>query len=347
MNAIEPRGIFSHIAGLAAALRSNDQQAITAVAEGLKADYDRVVRIRGETGARVQEIEARQQRLEDQNVATKALQSSLEDVDFPDAIARFGQFLLQKGEWEGRQLVPAAWIAEATRSHIDNSPNEKIDWEQGYGYQFWRCRHNCYRGDGAFGQYCIVMPEQDAVLAITSGVPDMQAVLDLVWKHLLPAMGPQALQADADANAKLAARLGNLAIPPQAGNASARIAKKVSGSTYDFETNDQHIGDVALTFGDDGATLSIKQGRRRNVIRVGHGTWVEGTAHFIDMRSDKICASGAWKNPSTYVVALCYPETPFITTATFKFDGDQVEFTNRINVGFGPTAWPTLIGRRA
>ncbi len=89
VNAIEPRGIFSHIAGLAAALRSNDQQAITAVAEGLKADYDRVVRIRGETGARVQEIEARQQRLEDQNVATKALQSSLEDVDFPDAIARF------------------------------------------------------------------------------------------------------------------------------------------------------------------------------------------------------------------------------------------------------------------
>ena len=48
------------------------------------------------------------------------------------------------------------------------------DWDQGYGYQFWRCRHSAYRGDGAFGQYCIVMPEQDAVLAITSGVKDMQ-----------------------------------------------------------------------------------------------------------------------------------------------------------------------------
>lgn len=264
-----------------------------------------------------------------------------------DAIARFGQFLLQKGEWEGRQLVPAAWIAEATRSHIDNRPNEKVDWEQGYGYQFWRCRHNCYRGDGAFGQYCIVMPEQDAVLAITSGVPDMQAVLDLVWKHLLPAMGPSALPADADANAKLAAKLSSLAIPPQAGNASARIAKKVSGSTYKFAKNDQHIGDVTLTFGDDGATMNIKQGRRRSVIDVGHGAWVEGEVHFAEMRSNKVCASGAWKNPTTYVVALCFPETPFITTTTLKFDGDQVEFTNRINVGFGPTESPTLIGHRA
>ena len=52
--------------------------------------------------------------------------------------------------------------------------------------KFRLCRHNAYRGDGAFGQYCIVMPEQDVVIAITSGLYDMQIVLDQIWKHLLP-----------------------------------------------------------------------------------------------------------------------------------------------------------------
>ena len=103
-------------------------------------------------------------------------------------IARFGQLYLQKGKWNGKQLVPAAWVEAATARQTSNGSNPKSDWDQGYGYQFWRCRHGAYRGDGAFGQYCIVLPEQDAVIAITSGVKDMQAVLNLVWDKLLPAL---------------------------------------------------------------------------------------------------------------------------------------------------------------
>ena len=75
-------------------------------------------------------------------------------------IARFGQLYLQQGRWEGRQLVPAAWVAAATSTQADNSSRTEPDWAQGYGYQFWRCRHGAYRGDGAFGQFCLVMPEQ-------------------------------------------------------------------------------------------------------------------------------------------------------------------------------------------
>ena len=77
-------------------------------------------------------------------------------------IARFGQLYLQKGQWQGRQLIPAAWVAAATAKQVPNDPDENPDWEQGYGYQFWRCQPAAmYRGDGAFGQFCVVMPEQD------------------------------------------------------------------------------------------------------------------------------------------------------------------------------------------
>src|SRR5690606_33694302 len=87
-----------------------------------------------------------------------------------EAIARFGQLYLQKGVWEGKRLLPEAWVEDATAVQISNGDNAESDWTQGYGYQFWRCRHHAYRGDGVFGQYCIVMPEQDAVLAITGGM---------------------------------------------------------------------------------------------------------------------------------------------------------------------------------
>ena len=114
-------------------------------------------------------------------------------------IARFGQLYLQRGKWQGKQLVPAAWVEAATARQTSNGSNPQSDWDQGYGYQFWRCRHGAYRGDGAFGQFCVVLPEQDAVIAITSGVKDMQAVLNLVWDKLLPAMKPSSLPADDEA----------------------------------------------------------------------------------------------------------------------------------------------------
>lgn len=109
-----------------------------------------------------------------------------------ESLARFSQFLLQRGEWDGKQLVPAAWIDEATKKQVDNSVEVNPDWRQGYGYQFWRARNNAYRGDGAFGQYCLVFPDHDTTLVITSASPNMQAVMDIIWEHLLPALQGEA-----------------------------------------------------------------------------------------------------------------------------------------------------------
>ena len=103
-------------------------------------------------------------------------------------IARFGQLYLQKGQWQGKQLVPAAWVDAATSRQMSNGSSPTSDWEQGYGYQFWRCRHGFYRGDGAHGQFCIVMPQYDTVVAITSGTRDMASVMNLVWDRLVPAL---------------------------------------------------------------------------------------------------------------------------------------------------------------
>src|SRR2546423_590825 len=118
-------------------------------------------------------------------------------------IAKFGQLYLQKGRWNGKQLLSSEWVTMATAKQTSNGSNPKSDWNQGYGFQFWRARHNAYRGDGAFGQYCLMMPEQDAVVVITSGIKDMQAALNVIWDKLLPAMQSRALKSNAAARRQL------------------------------------------------------------------------------------------------------------------------------------------------
>jgi CubicO group peptidase (beta-lactamase class C family) len=117
-------------------------------------------------------------------------------------LAKMGQLLLQKGEWNGQQLIPAEWVAEMSKKQVESiNPGTRIeqaaergmtketsDWMQGYGYQMWRCRPGCFRADGARGQYIIVVPDKNAVIAITSNVEDLQGELNLVWNRILPVL---------------------------------------------------------------------------------------------------------------------------------------------------------------
>lgn len=114
-------------------------------------------------------------------------------------LAKLGQLLLQNGEWEGRQIVPAEWVKAMSSAQVPCVPagtnTDKLpemlkdaknsDWLQGYGYQMWRCRHNAFRADGAGGQYIIVIPDKNAVIVTTAQVRGMQNEINCIWKHFL------------------------------------------------------------------------------------------------------------------------------------------------------------------
>ena len=131
-------------------------------------------------------------------------------------VAKFGQLYLQKGQWQGKQLIPAAWVGQATAKQVPNekagSAAGKSDWSQGYGFQFWRCQHGAYRGDGKDGQFCIVLPEQDAVVAITAETGDMQREINVVWDYLLPALQAAALPEHPEELAKLKQTVAHLMV---------------------------------------------------------------------------------------------------------------------------------------
>lgn len=125
-------------------------------------------------------------------------------------IAKFGQLYLQQGQWNGKQLVPKSWIIQATSKQVSNGSNPESDWEQGYGFQFWRCRHEAYRGDGKDGQFCIVIPEHDAVIVMTANSRNLGDQLNLVWKHLLPAFQEDAIPEDQHEQERLKQKLKQL-----------------------------------------------------------------------------------------------------------------------------------------
>lgn len=263
-----------------------------------------------------------------------------------DEIARFGQLYLQKGVWEGKRLLPESWVAEATSKQVSNGDDPNNDWNQGYGFQFWRCRHGAYRGDGAFGQYCVVMPEQDAVLAITAGVGDMGSVLNLAWKHLLPAFGSAPLPEDRAAQEILQKKLAGLTLRSPEGQPNSEIARQVQGRTYRFEANDQKIETIAFDAFTDETVVRIRDGQGEHRIQCGgHGAWLRGVTNFDSRAESPVAASGAWSDDDTYVLKLAYYETPFCPTLTFRFVEDRLLFDYRTNVSFGPPERPQLVGQ--
>ena len=264
-------------------------------------------------------------------------------------IAKLGQLYLQKGNWKGQQLLSEEWVAMATSKQVSNGSNPDNDWAQGYGFQFWRCRHNCYRGDGAMGQFCIVMPEQDVVVAITSGTVDMGGVMQLVWDILLPAMKESALPPGEDWPA-LKTKMEQLVLQPVTGAAGSDLAAKLDGQKFTLDENAQGVRSVIFRFQEEPQQMILEKEDGTETIALGTGEYIKGSLNFHPPYTaalpPAIAASAAWKTPDEYQVRIYFYETPARITYTFKFDGPAVLWESRLEHSlFGPKAQEPLIGK--
>ncbi|WP_069772106.1 serine hydrolase [Streptomyces sp. LUP30] len=231
-----------------------------------------------------------------------------------DAIARLGQLYLDEGGRQGERLLSREWVAEATRAHVPTNPGapadaDRLDWDRGYGFQFWRSRHG-YRGDGAYGQFCLVLPEHDAVIATTAATGDMQALLTLVWEHLLPAFRPGLLTGREEADAALARRLAGLALPPAAGEpAPPQEAGRWSGAVFAPAggtcADQPGLTGVTVDGGAGGWTLSLaeKQGDLRLELPTADG-WR------VSEEPLPTAVGGGWTDADTLTAHVVFLETP-------------------------------------
>ncbi|MDR2930994.1 MAG: beta-lactamase family protein [Propionibacteriaceae bacterium] len=103
-------------------------------------------------------------------------------------LTRLGQLYLQGGQWQGQQLVPKQYVAQASSPQISNKDNGSVDWVAGYGYQFWMNSFGGFRADGMLGQYILMLPQYETVVVMTSRLEDMQKPLTAVSSILLPGL---------------------------------------------------------------------------------------------------------------------------------------------------------------
>lgn len=278
-------------------------------------------------------------------------------------IAKFGQLYLQKGMWNGKRLIAESWINDATSFEIQSvggsRKKEENDWLQGYGYQFWRCRHDGYRGDGAMGQYCVVIPNQYLVIAVTSETSNMQAIMDNMWDHILPAIKGNELPDDKSNQAKLRQRLGNLALKiPVAENYSSLIPD-INGKSFKIDTNEMNISQVTFSFSPDACKVTLENDKGKHDILCGLGKWKDG---FTDMSiapvklvptpvpgetKTRVAASATWLERNTLELTLRYIETAHYEKVRYTFSGTgvKIEFKKSTSILSGtPDGRPALSG---
>jgi len=268
-------------------------------------------------------------------------------------MAKFAQLFLQKGKWNGKQILPASWVEEASTKKILQSPDvpqskrDSSDWLQGYCYQMWRCRHNAFRGDGAFGQFMLVMPEQDAVLAITAESSDLQGELDLVWQYLLPAFKGEKLPVDDAAFARLDEKIKTLALPSPSKNKES-LETSINGKTFAASSNNLHLQNISFNFSNDICTVEIQTDTAHYQVAFGAGKWHAAetrmpepalTSGMIANTSmiypAKIDASYTWKDASTLELVLRYIESPHRETFTCHFQDNKLSMDVARSFDFG------------
>ncbi|CAM4296637.1 class C beta-lactamase-related serine hydrolase [Cytophagaceae bacterium 50C-KIRBA] len=257
-------------------------------------------------------------------------------------MAKLGQLYLQQGKWKGKQILPAAWVAEATSKHIDQDPSASAekksnsDWLQGYGYQFWRCRNGAFRADGAYGQYIVMMPEQDAVVVITSESHELQDDLNMVWKHLLPAFEKNALTPNPIAQKQLKSKLSQLQlIAPAQDNA-------ISSTTWNnpsvqLDKNALNVEQIGFQWIGEKLNLQLMDNKQqKHLIPVGHGTWAETStempgpyllraakANLEGQSPFKVASSYRWIGQNTLEITLRFYESPHHWVWTCQLDHGQ------------------------
>lgn len=257
-------------------------------------------------------------------------------------MAKLGQLYLQKGSWNGRQILPEAWIEEATTRQILQSPDvpdsvrEASDWLQGYGYQFWRTRHSAFRADGAFGQFIVVLPEKNMVIVFTAETPDMQRQINLAWEYILPGVKKQALPTDKAAQRALDKKLRSLQLAiPERGVSSDR-EKAVLGKAIRLEKNELDLEEIVIRANGSGYEVSFKIGSDVYPIGFGSGKWIFGEtekhgphlvskarAKFKGLPPFKVAGTLSWKDNDTLELTLRYLESPHTERITIAFDGSN------------------------
>ncbi len=268
-----------------------------------------------------------------------------------ESLAKFAQFMLDEGRWQGRQLLEAQYIRQMSQCQIlIHTPGRKQP-EQ-FGYQVWvEGEQGIYSGVGAFGQAYVVFPEQQAVAVLLGGSMQYLRALQILRKKFPRAVG----QGDADAAAEreLAQLAGEARIAPTEGKPSWQepLAARYSGREYALAQNYLGLTAIRFWFGEQDE-VEIQMGRRSSRLPIGYGAFLRGKMpirenEFMDVHNQLVfsaaACSGAWQE-GKYHLRIAYTEQCYISDFEIEFAPHGIRISCGRNVGFVQSANLPILG---
>lgn len=263
-----------------------------------------------------------------------------------ESLAKFGQLLLNRGVWEGKQLLPAEWVDRMMTKQSDTG-----SFGYGYGYQMWLCEYpGAVRIDGALGQYALLIPDKDMVVVITEcTLIDGATQRRLVWNRLLPAVGDDTLIPGKDYK-RLLKKQSSYQLPFVPGKASSSLARDYAGKSIVLEPNKFDWQSLDLQFKQKEVIMTVTEtdGTKYN-LSFGYKQWkktstdvhppysIEAKGRFNGIEGPfYVAGSYAWPSAAMLELKTHYVNWITALNITFRFDGENVQLTVKENYSSEP-----------
>ena len=252
---------------------------------------------------------------------------------------KLGILHAQGGQWQGKQILAKSWTDAVQAQHVPDT----------YGYQWWLGPGGIFLADGLFAQLSVVFPKQEAVLAVTSAIPEGSHFNKFVFEKV----GALFDRGGAGSAAALKQRTATLALLPPPRRTASPLIRHVSGNLYQFPDNPDQVKSARFDFAGDLCTFTLEDHRGAHSIAVGLGRAVEGDTtmtgnklhHEYELDQMRVVASGEWTDERTFVMTWIFVETAFRDTVTCQFEGPALRFDRRVNVNSADLSLPTLLGK--
>ena len=268
----------------------------------------------------------------------------------PQDMAKLGYLYLNKGRWDGKQVVPPKWVQNSTTSHMETKGLMNTAEDDGYGYYWWIDSFGGYSAHGWGGQYIYVLPKLDMIVVFTGSLsdPKFPAPHELVQTFLLPAAESlQPLVANPQMNDQLTTEIENIQNAEKPVMPLPELARQISGKTYRRVGVPPAGGPAEITFtfsGSDTYTNSILMANGETITVTGG----LNNVFFMNMLGADgktiMPFRGYWRDERTFVEEQNFDlssDAQFFTV-TYVFDGKKVLFTVDSSMGLFPTINGTL-----
>lgn len=255
---------------------------------------------------------------------------------------KLGILHAQNGMWNGKQVLPAEWVAAVQAPHVKDT----------YGYQWWLGPEGAYYANGLFSQFSFVFPKHNAVLAMTAGIPIGSAFTKLVFSHVPAMLSGPVVGSDRDLKV-LTARTANLKLLPRPVRSTSPVTAHVSARKYQFPENADAIKSVSLTFVEDRCIFALEDDRGTHTIEAGLGRTIEGTTtmtgnklhHEYQPDVMRVVAGGEWRDTRTFAMTWTFVESAFRDTVECVFEGPLLRLSRSVNVNSATLDMPILVGK--